>query len=142
MNLLRRLSACTAFSLIALAATMHAQSVNAIDPALKSRIDRIAAQVLEQTGVPSASVAIIQRGNLVYSHAYGYARLAADGKPAVEATADMRYSIGSISKQFTAAAILLLQANTSPASRAVAKSPSARSFRTLPAIRTIGPKTM
>jgi len=109
MNLLRRLSACTAFSLIALAATMHAQSVNAIDPALKSRIDRIAAQVLEQTGVPSASVAIIQRGNLVYSHAYGYARLAADGKPAVEATADMRYSIGSISKQFTSAAILLLQ---------------------------------
>jgi D-alanyl-D-alanine carboxypeptidase len=109
MNLFRKLSVRTALLFLSLAATMHAQSVNAIDPALKGRIDRIAEQVLEQTGVPSASVAIVQRGKLVYSHAYGYARLAADGKPAVDATADMRYSIGSISKQFTAAAILLLQ---------------------------------
>ena len=43
-------------------------------------------------------------GKLVYAHAYGKARL----EPAEEATPEMRYSIGSISKQFTAAAILLL----------------------------------
>ncbi len=86
-------------------AANHAQTVDTIDPALKSRIDRIATQVLEQTGVPSASVAVVKGGKLVYTHAYGKARL----EPPTPATPDMRYSIGSISKQFTAAAILLLQ---------------------------------
>ena len=65
--------------------------------------------MLAQTGVPSASVAIVQHGKLVYTHAYGSARLATDSSSAVPATPAMRYSIGSISKQFTATAILLLQ---------------------------------
>ncbi len=85
------------------------QTIDAVDPALKARIDRIAVQVLQQTGVPSASVAIVQHGKLVYTHAYGSARLATSSQPAISATPEMRYSIGSISKQFTAAAILMLQ---------------------------------
>ena len=94
------------FALIAVSPfALAAQTVNAIDPALRDRIDRIAAQVLDQSGVPSASVAIVQHGKLVYTHAYGRARL----QPPVPATPQMRYSIGSISKQFTATAILLLQ---------------------------------
>jgi D-alanyl-D-alanine carboxypeptidase len=88
---------------------LAAQTVDTLDPALKTRVDSIAAQVLEQTGVPSASVAVVQHGKLVYSHAYGNARLATNSAPAVPATPEMRYSIGSISKQFTAAAILMLQ---------------------------------
>ena len=86
-----------------------AQAVDTIPPDLRSRIDRLAAQVLEATGVPSASIAVVQHGKLVYIHAYGFARLAADSDSAVPATPEMRYSIGSISKQFTAAAILMLQ---------------------------------
>jgi CubicO group peptidase (beta-lactamase class C family) len=82
-----------------------AQAVDSMAPALRDRIDRIAAQVLEQTGVPSASVAVVQHGKLVYTQAYGKARL----QPPLAAAPGMRYSIGSISKQFTAAAILLLQ---------------------------------
>lgn len=82
-----------------------AQTVDTIDAELRGRIDRIAAAVLEQTGVPSASVAVVKGGKLVYTHAYGKARL----EPSVAATTEMRYSIGSISKQFTAAAILMLQ---------------------------------
>jgi CubicO group peptidase (beta-lactamase class C family) len=82
-----------------------AQTVDTIDPAIRSRVDRIAAQVLRQTGVPSASIAVVDHGKLVYSHAYGISRL----QPPTPATPEMRYSIGSISKQFTAAAILLLQ---------------------------------
>ena len=94
------------FALIAVSPfALAAQTVNAIDPALRDRIDRIAAQVLDQSGVPSASVAIVQHGKLVYTHAYGRALL----QPPVPATPQMRYSIGSISKQFTATAILLLQ---------------------------------
>ena len=85
--------------------TISAQTVNTLDSSLRERIDQIADQVLEQTGVPSASIAIVQHGKLVYTHAYGKAHL----QPPVAATPEMRYSIGSISKQFTAAAILLLQ---------------------------------
>jgi CubicO group peptidase (beta-lactamase class C family) len=52
---------------------------------------------------------VVQHGKLVYTHAYGNARVATATSPAVPATQEMRYSIGSISKQFTATAILLLQ---------------------------------
>jgi D-alanyl-D-alanine carboxypeptidase len=72
---------------------------------MKARVDAIAAGVLEQRGVPSASVAVVQGGKLVYTHAYGRAHI----DPDKAATPDMRYSIGSISKQFTAAALLILQ---------------------------------
>ena len=84
-----------------------AQTVDYLSPDLRIRIDRIASQVLDATGVPSASLALVQHGKTVYTHSYGLAHL----DPAVAATPEMRYSIGSISKQFTAAAILLLEEN-------------------------------
>src|SRR5262249_25453878 len=43
-------------------------------------------------------------GAIAYANAYGNARV----QPPTKATPSMRYSIGSVSKQFTAAAILLL----------------------------------
>lgn len=82
----------------------RAQGVIAGD-VLRARVDSIATQVLANTGVPSASVAVVTHGQLAYANAYGAARL----DPRVPARPDMRYGIGSISKQFTAAAILLLQ---------------------------------
>ncbi len=104
-----RLSAVAHWSflagLLAAALSAQAQTVDSIDPALRAKVDRIAGQVLTQSGVPSASLAVVQHGKLVYTQAYGFARL----EPPVKATPDMRYSIGSISKQFTAAAILLLE---------------------------------
>lgn len=72
---------------------------------LAARVDSIAQTVLRETGVPGASVAVVTHGQLAYAQAYGLARL----QPPVKATAAMRYGIGSISKQFTAAAVLLLQ---------------------------------
>ena len=71
---------------------------------MRTSIDDIANQVLKTTGVPSASIAIVQDGKIAYVQAYGAAKL----DPHTPATPQMRYSIGSISKQFTAAAILLL----------------------------------
>jgi D-alanyl-D-alanine carboxypeptidase len=71
----------------------------------KDAIDRLAADTLSKTGVPSASIAVVKDGQIVYAKAYGDARL----DPKTPATSEMRYSIGSISKQFTAAAVLLLQ---------------------------------
>ncbi len=70
----------------------------------KSRIDVAVNQVLSSTKVPSASIAIVKDGRIAYLQAYGLARLS----PPMEATPQMQYSIGSISKQFTAAAVLLL----------------------------------
>ncbi|MDX2234528.1 MAG: serine hydrolase domain-containing protein [Hyphomonadaceae bacterium] len=68
----------------------------------RAEIDRIAAEVLAATSVPSASIAIVKNGAIAYAQAYGEAR------PGVRATPETRYAIGSISKQFTAAALLLL----------------------------------
>jgi CubicO group peptidase (beta-lactamase class C family) len=59
---------------------------------------------LSTTKVPSASIAIVKDGHIAYLQAYGQARLS----PAMDATPPMQYSIGSISKQFTAAAVLFL----------------------------------
>ncbi|HEU0277250.1 MAG TPA: serine hydrolase domain-containing protein [Rhodanobacteraceae bacterium] len=77
----------------------------ALPPSLATQIDTIATDALKSSGVPSASIAVVHAGKLAYVHAYGEARL----DPKTAATPAMRYSIGSISKQFTAAAILLLQ---------------------------------
>src|SRR5690348_4838192 len=71
----------------------------------KDTIDKLATDTLSKTGVPSASIVIVKDGQVVYVKAYGVARL----EPRTAATPAMRYSIGSISKQFTAAAILMLQ---------------------------------
>ena len=93
-------------TLLALTAPgLEAQTVDTLDGASKGRVDRIAEDVLVERGVPSASVAVVKGGKLVYTHAYGLAHV----DPKQDATPEMRYSIGSISKQFTAAAILLLQ---------------------------------
>ena len=108
MRIYVRILALTACA-FALASAARAQAVDTLDPALRARVDRIVTQVLEQTGVPSASVAIVQHGKLVYAHAYGRARVYSGKVMPLPATAEMRYSIGSISKQFTAAAVLMLQ---------------------------------
>src|SRR5438128_3617363 len=76
-----------------------------LSPDLQQKIDKLAADTLARSGVPSASVAIVKNGQIAYVKAYGDARL----DPKTPATPEMRYSIGSISKQFTATAILLLQ---------------------------------
>jgi D-alanyl-D-alanine carboxypeptidase len=102
---LEKLLGSTILAALLVVSAAQAQTVDTIDSALKARIDRIANQVLQLRGVPSASVAVVQNGKLVYTHAYGLAHTA----PPVTATPEMRYSIGSVSKQFTAAAILLLQ---------------------------------
>src|ERR1700738_3401635 len=68
-------------------------------------LDKAVGEILTKTGAPSASVAVVKDGKIAYLHAYGNAQI----DPPRAATTDMRYSIGSISKQFTAAAILMLQ---------------------------------
>jgi len=91
-----------------LSASLFAQAGSKIAPGpsseLRAEADRIVREVLTSTGVPSASIAIVQGGQIVYVQAYGDARL----EPPTPARPEMRYSIGSVSKQFTAAVILML----------------------------------
>jgi D-alanyl-D-alanine carboxypeptidase len=101
-RLLRAL-ACVSVALSTLALA-SAQISSQLSDQTRSQVDQIARQVLESTGAPSASVAVVKDGALVYAQAYGNARL----EPPTQAKAEMRYKIGSVSKQFTATAILML----------------------------------
>ena len=76
-----------------------------IQPALQERVDTTVRQILARTGVPSASVALVREQRLIYAQAYGYATL----EPRRVALPSMRYPVGSISKEFTATALLLLE---------------------------------
>ena len=73
-----------------------------LTPQEQARIDSMASAAVASTGAPSASVAIVRGGQIVYEHAYG------EGRLGVPAASSMRYAIGSVSKQFTATAILML----------------------------------
>ena len=102
MRLSRFIVSCFALMLVA---AIGASAQTQLPADLTEKIDKVATDTLARTGVPSASIAIVQDGQIAYVKAYGDARL----EPKTPATTQMRYSIGSISKQFTAAAILLLQ---------------------------------
>jgi D-alanyl-D-alanine carboxypeptidase len=87
---------------IVLLVSIHAQSQ--LPPSATSSIDTIAAKALADSGTPSASIAVIKDGQIAYVKAYGNARI----DPDTPASPEMRYCIGSVSKQFLAGAILLL----------------------------------
>jgi D-alanyl-D-alanine carboxypeptidase len=91
--------------LLAFASTVLAQSTAELPAAKQSRIDAIVRSQLKSTGVPSASIAIVADSRVVYRKAYGRAQLT----PERAATSAMRYGIGSISKEFLATALLMLE---------------------------------
>jgi D-alanyl-D-alanine carboxypeptidase len=80
------------------------QGVNTLPADLAAKVQAAITDVINRTHVPSASVGIVQNGQITYIAAFGQARLS----PATPASPDMHYAIGSISKQFTTACILLL----------------------------------
>jgi D-alanyl-D-alanine carboxypeptidase len=94
----RWLIALAAFALPAAAAAQQLtqEELTAIDTAVS--------ETLKDTGVPSASIAVVRDGQLVLSRAWG--------KPSeilAEPDADLPYQIGSNSKQFLAALLLMLE---------------------------------
>ena len=81
-----------------------AQQTELLSADQRAAIDKAATEALKASGTPSASIAVVKDGKLAYARAYGNAKL----EPPTPATPEMRYSIGSNSKQFTATAILIL----------------------------------
>lgn len=80
-----------------------AATAQTFSPSEVAQTDAIVAAALKSTGTPSASVAVVRGDKIVFAKAYG--RQSTTGAPP---RIDAAYPIGSISKQFTAAAILIL----------------------------------
>jgi D-alanyl-D-alanine carboxypeptidase len=72
--------------------------------ALTDQLDATIAGALAASGAASVSVAVVQNGAISYAKAFGKANIA-ENQNADVAT---RYAVGSVSKQFTSAALLLL----------------------------------
>lgn len=74
-------------------------------PSLEARIDAIVSAPIAAGTVAGTSVAVVKGGTTLVSKAYGLADLELD----VPTPANATYEIGSVTKQFTAAAMLLLR---------------------------------
>jgi len=90
--------------MLTLAARSLAATQTPLPREIMAEVDATAEEWLLATGAPSASIAIVKDGRLVYAQAYGSARF----DPLTPATPSTRYAIDSVSKEFTAAAILIL----------------------------------
>ena len=99
LPLLLRIIVCFAVSLACLRAQFSDETTAAVD--------KLVAKALADSGTPAVSVAIVKDGKVALAKAYGDARL----DPKTPATSAMRFSIGSVSKQFLAGAILLAAEN-------------------------------
>jgi CubicO group peptidase (beta-lactamase class C family) len=104
-----RLRACRPVLLAAtllILATPLATAARAEPPQLSARIDELFADVARSDS-PGAAVAVIQNGRILYENAFGMADL----ERRVALTSGSVFEIGSVSKQFTAFCILLLEAD-------------------------------
>ena len=61
-----------------------------LSPQTEQQVADLATTTLKSTGVPSASIAIVEHNRVVYAHAFGLANVT----PPKPATADMAYPIG------------------------------------------------
>ncbi|HKJ03270.1 MAG TPA: serine hydrolase domain-containing protein, partial [Longimicrobiales bacterium] len=90
---------------LSLAGPLAAQDTVPADlDAITARLGTEVARILEETGIPAISVALVRGGDLAWAGAYGYANVGAR----VPATPDTYFSTGSTFKFVTATAILQL----------------------------------
>jgi D-alanyl-D-alanine carboxypeptidase len=68
------------------------------------KVDAYVKAQMEKMRIPGLSLAVLREGKVVLSKGYGFANL----EHSVPATPDTVYELGSITKQFTASAVMLL----------------------------------
>src|ERR1700738_3246810 len=108
-----RIHAVLAGTLMSFAAGPAVQPVSAapsqqapsLKAAVQAKIDTDVQALLRAAHAPGATIAIVQGGAIVYTRGYGLRDVARS----LPADAHTRYEIGSITKQFTAAAVLQLK---------------------------------
>ncbi len=76
-----------------------------LNAAGRRQIDALARQTMARQHLAGFSLAIARDGKIVYARGYGYRDVA----KRLAATPQTIYNIGSITKQFTSACVLLLQ---------------------------------
>ena len=94
--------------LIAVCFTMSysgAAQINTISEELRAKIDSTYTTLLKRNKVTGTSIAIVDKGEIVYATGYGFSDLENKKK----ANANTIYGIGSITKAFTALSIMQLQ---------------------------------
>jgi len=74
------------------------------DDTLSAAVDDVVRASMQEERVPGVSIAIVREGNIIKATGYGVANLELN----VPVTPQSVFEIGSISKQFTAAAVMLL----------------------------------
>jgi D-alanyl-D-alanine carboxypeptidase len=94
-----------AFVVLLLGASRTMATLGGSEGEFLQRINDDVWAVLHRTETPAATILVLIDGHPIYSHAYGF-RALDDQLPA---RLDTHYEIGSITKQFTASAILQLQ---------------------------------
>src|ERR1700738_1887342 len=82
-----------------------AQQAPPLNAAVRSKIDTDVRALMSAAHAPGATIAIVRGGAIVYARGYGLR----DVEKSLPADAHTHYEIGSITKQFTAAAILQLK---------------------------------
>jgi CubicO group peptidase (beta-lactamase class C family) len=82
---------------------MRAQAAHPLPDSIANAIDRLFAP-MAHSGSPGCAVGVYQNGEVVFARGYGFADLIND----VPITPATRFTVGSVSKQFTAASIALL----------------------------------
>jgi D-alanyl-D-alanine carboxypeptidase len=86
------------------APTTSPSPIVALSAADIARVDATVGRAMETYHIPGAQIAIVSEGRIVYRKGYGVKNLASK----LPVTLDTRFEIGSITKQFTATAILQL----------------------------------
>jgi D-alanyl-D-alanine carboxypeptidase len=97
----------TAMSLCVLAQAgtpARADTGVAVTQALSDRIDQMAKAQIHAGRTPGLAVGIVEDGRIVYARGFGFADL----NKHVPMSADSQFYVGGLTRQFTAAAILLL----------------------------------
>ncbi|HEV2594492.1 MAG TPA: serine hydrolase domain-containing protein [Sphingomicrobium sp.] len=92
-----------AFAALAFGGLAHAAPPQ-LTPEIQAKIDAAAKQFVDSGRVAGVSVAVLRKGGLIFANGYGRANL----ELAAPVTARTVFRIGSLSKQFTAAGVLLL----------------------------------
>jgi CubicO group peptidase (beta-lactamase class C family) len=100
---MRRVLSLGLLPLLVVGAGARAQQVEVASNTLSSRMDRVFAQ-WDRADSPGCAVGVSRAGKVLYTHGYGAANLEYD----VPITAASVFESGSVAKQFTAAAIVLL----------------------------------
>jgi D-alanyl-D-alanine carboxypeptidase len=89
---------------IAIPATPALEKARSLYPALRPALDDRIQGIMQRGNIPGMAIVVIKDGLVLEMKGYGYA----DRKNQITVGANTRFPIGSVSKQFTATAVMLL----------------------------------